>query len=44
MTTDIGAVTNFILFDFIPHLIIPFTFGILLIGMLTRFIRNGMNL
>ena len=38
--SDIFQVTNYILFDFIPTLIIPFTMTLLLIGFMTRFTRN----
>jgi len=36
-------VTNYILFDFIPALVIPFTLGLIIIGLVTRFVRNGLD-
>jgi len=42
--TDPAGVLNYILFDFVPALMIPFTAGILLIGLLTRFIKRGMEI
>jgi len=41
--SDVFQVTNYILFDYIPHLVIPFLAGMLLIGMFTRFARNMNN-
>jgi len=38
--SDIYLVTDHILFNFVPHLVIPFLFGMLLIGMFTRYVRN----
>jgi len=38
--SDIFEVSNYILFDFIPALILPFLFAMLLIGFFTRFVRN----
>lgn len=42
--TDIFLVTDYTLFNFIPHIIIPFVFGLLIIGFVTRFIKNGLNI
>lgn len=38
--SDLFLVTDYILFNFVPTLIIPFLMGLLLIGFMTRFIRN----
>jgi hypothetical protein len=38
--SNIFLVSSYILFDFIPHLIIPFLLGLLLLGFMTRFVRN----
>lgn len=42
--SDLFLVTDYIYFDFIPHLIIPFLLGIILIGLMTRFLRRGMTI
>lgn len=42
--TNIYFVTSYIFFDFIPHLIIPFVLGILLIGFVIRFAKGGLNI
>jgi len=42
--SDLFLVTDYILFNFIPTLIIPFILGMILIGLLTKFVRNGMNI
>jgi hypothetical protein len=42
--SDIFLSTNYILFDFIPHLILPFLAGLIIIGLLTRFVRRDMNI
>ena len=44
LSSDIFDVTDYTLFHFIPFLLIPFFFGILLIGMFTRFVRRGMEI
>jgi len=41
--SDIFDTTDYMLFNYIPHLIIPFLFALLLIGFITRFVRNGMQ-
>lgn len=38
--SNLFLVTDYILFNFVPTLIIPFMLGILLIGLMTRFVRN----
>jgi len=40
LASDIYDVTDFMLFSYIPSLIIPFIFAILLIGFFTRFSRR----
>jgi len=42
--SDEFQVTNYILFDYIPNLVIPFLAGMLLIGMFTRFVKRGMDI
>lgn len=42
--SDIFLVTDHILFNFVPHLVVPFLAGILLIGLMTRFVRRGMEI
>jgi len=38
--SDIYLVTDHLLFNFVPTLIIPFVLGMLLIGFVTRFTRG----
>jgi len=38
--TDPALVIDHILFSFVPNLVIPFTAGVLLIGMFTRYVKN----
>lgn len=42
--TNIFAVTDYIFFNFIPELIIPFILGMIIIGLVSRFTRNGLNI
>ena len=42
--SDIYDVTNYTLFHYIPFLIIPFLAGLIIIGLVTRFAKSGMNL
>ena len=42
--SNIYLVTDYMYFNFIPSLIIPFLLGMILIGLITRFTRNGMSI
>jgi hypothetical protein len=42
--SDLFLVTDYIMFNFIPHLIIPLILGLIIIGLVTRFVRSGMNI
>jgi len=42
--SDLFLTTDYILFDFIPTIIIPFMLGMILIGLVTKFINRGLDI
>jgi len=42
--SDLFLVTDFILFNFVPRMIIPFLLALIIIGLMTRFVRGGLNI